>query len=301
MDKQTIGFIGLGIMGKPMAKNLLKAGYPLAVYNRSPGPIEEIVALGAERTSSPKEVARKSRVIITMLPDGPDLEQVVLGPGGVLEGLTKGSIVIDMSSISPLIARKVAEEVERKGGEMLDAPVSGGQTGAVQGTLAIMVGGKQDVFNKCVPILNAMGKTVTLVGTVGAGQTAKLANQMVVAINIAALSEALIFAVKFGVDPEVLIRAIRGGLAGSNVMDAKAPMIVARDFRAGFRIKLHQKDLRNTISAATERNIPLPFTSLIQQIIGALVNDGKGNLDHSSIVLFFENMAKTEIRRQVSG
>jgi 2-hydroxy-3-oxopropionate reductase len=246
-------------------------------------------------------VASKSCVIITILPDGPDLEQVVLGPGGVLEGLRKGSILIDMSSISPLVARRVAAEVERKGGEMLDAPVSGGQTGAVQGTLAIMVGGKQDVFNKCLPILKAMGKTVTLVGTVGAGQTTKLANQMLVAINLAALSEALVFAVKSGVNPEVLVRAIQGGLAGSNVMDAKAPMILARDFTAGFRLKLHQKDLRNAISAATEHNIPLPFTSMIQQIIGALVNDGKGDLDHSAIILFFENMAKAEVKRQAIG
>jgi 2-hydroxy-3-oxopropionate reductase len=297
LAKGNVGFIGLGIMGKPMAKNLLKACYHLAVYNRSAKSVDELVALGAERMSSSKQVAENSDVIITMLPDGPDVEQAILGPAGVLEGLRKGAVVIDMSSISPLVAEKVAAEVEKKGGEMLDAPVSGGESGAIQGTLAIMVGGKRDVYNKCLPTLSAMGKNITLVGGAGAGQIAKLANQIVVAINIAGLSEALVFAAKLGIDPEILIRAIRGGLAGSAIMENKVPLIISRNFTPGFRTRLHQKDLRNALSTAAEYNIPLPLTSFVQQILNALVNDGKGELDHSAIVLSFENLAKTQAKK----
>jgi len=298
LTKAKIGFVGLGIMGKPMSKNLMKAGYSLVVYDVRPEPLEELVSLGAEKAGSSKEVARKNDVIITMLPDGPNVEQAILGPNGVMEGLRPGSTVIDMSSISPIVARKIAAEVEKKGGEMLDAPVSGGELGAIQGTLAIMVGGKEEVFNAHLPILKTMGKTVTLVGGSGAGQIAKLANQIVVGINIEALSEALVFGMKAGVDPELLFQAIRGGLAGSAVMEAKAPMIMDRNFKAGFRMRLHQKDLRNALLAATEYNIPLPVTALVQQMINALVNDGKGDLDHSSIALFIEGLAKTEVRRK---
>lgn len=300
MEKQNIGFIGLGIMGKPMSKNLIKAGCRLIVYDVNPKPVDELVSLGAERAGSSREVAQKSDVTITMLPDGPDVEQAVLGPKGVLEGLRRGAIVIDMSSISPIVAKTVSAEVEKKGGEMLDAPVSGGEPGAVQGTLAIMVGGKEAVFNRCLPLLQAMGKSVTRVGGAGAGQVAKLANQIVVAINIEALSEALVFAAKSGVDPEVLVQAIRGGLAGSAVMEAKAPMIMDRNFKPGFKVRLHQKDLRNALSAAEKYNVPLPLTSLVQQIINSLVNDGKGEFDHSSIALFVENMAKAEVSRRIS-
>ena len=300
LDRKKIGFIGLGIMGKPMARNLLKAGYSLAVYNRSRKPVDELVAHGAEGMSSAKEVAERSEVVITMLPDGPDVERVILGPGGVLEGLRRSSVVIDMSSVSPLVAKRVALEAEKTGGEMLDAPVSGGEPSAIQGTLAIMVGGKKEVFDECLPILLAMGNSVTFVGAVGAGQTAKLANQMVVAVNIAALSEALVFAVKSGVDPEVLVGAIRGGLAGSNVLEAKAPMIMRRDFKPGFRVRLHQKDLRNALSAAADCNVPLPVTSLVQQMLGALVNAGQGELDHSAMIMFFENLANAEVRPSAS-
>lgn len=285
-------------MGRPMSKNLLKAGYHLVVYDVAPGPVEELVGLGAEKAGSSKEVSQKSDVVITMLPDGPDVEKAVLGPGGVLEGLKRDATVVDMSSISPITAKKVATEVERRGGRMLDAPVSGGEIGAVQATLAIMVGGRKDVFDACLPLLKTMGKTVTLVGESGAGQVAKLANQIVVAINIEALSEALVFGTKAGVDPEILFQAIRGGLAGSTVMENKAPMIIDRNFKPGFRIRLHQKDLRNALSAATEYNVPLPVTGLVQQMITSLVNDGKGDLDHSGIDLFIENLAKTEVRRK---
>jgi len=295
---QRIGFIGLGIMGNPMSKNLLKAGYHLIVNDVDPRPVKELVGLGAQTMDSSRKVAENSDLIITMLTDGPQVEQVILGQDGVLNGLKKGTIVIDMSSISPIVARKVAAEVEKGGGEMLDAPVSGGEPGAIQGTLAIMVGGKESVFNECLPLLKAMGRSITLVGGSGAGQIAKLANQMVVAINIAAVSEALVFAMKAGVDPETLVQAIRGGLAGSTVLEAKAPMMMDRNFKPGFRIKLHQKDLRNALSAGAEYGVPLPITSLVQQMINGLVGDGKGDLDHSGIALFVENMSKTEIKRK---
>lgn len=288
-------------MGRPMSKNLLKAGYGLTVHSRSSGPVDELVGLGAERADSPREVAERSDVVITMLPDGADVEKVVSGDDGVLAGMRKGAVLIDMSSISPVVTGRIAAEVQSRGGEALDAPVSGGETGAVQGTLAIMVGGKRDVFDACLPILKTMGKSVTLVGGPGAGQVAKLANQIIVAVNIEALSEALVFASKAGVDPAVLVQAIRGGLAGSAVMEAKAPKIIGRDFKAGFRIRLHQKDLRNALSAAGEYSVPLPVTSLVQQMVSALVNDAKGDLDHSGIDLFIEGLAKAEVGRKGDG
>jgi len=296
--KQKIGFIGLGVMGKPMARNLLKAGYPLVVYDIRPEPVEELVKAGADRASSPKEVAEKSEVIITMLPDSPDVEEVILGEKGVLEGAKRGSIIIDMSSIAPLVSQRIARQVEEKGVEMLDAPVSGGEPGAVQGTLAIMVGGKEEVFNQCLDILKVMGKSVIRVGDIGAGGFAKLANQIIVAVNIEALSEALVLGMKAGLDPEVLYQAIRGGLAGSNVMDAKAPTMIQRNFKPGFRLKLHQKDLKNALETARDLQVPLPVTSLVQQMIGALVVDGKGDLDHSVILNFIEGMAKTEVKKR---
>jgi 2-hydroxy-3-oxopropionate reductase len=298
-QQQKIGFIGLGIMGKPMSKNLLKAGYRLIVCDIDPRPVKELVDLGAEAADSPMMAAKRSNIIITMLPDGPQVEQVILGRDGVLTGLKRGSIVIDMSSISPIVARKIASEVGKRGGETLDAPVSGGEPGAIQGTLAIMVGGKDSVFNECLPLFKAMGKSITLVGGAGAGQTTKLANQIVVAINIAGVSEALVFAMKAGVNPETMVQAIRGGLAGSAVLEAKAPMMMDRNFKPGFRIRLHQKDLRNALSTAAECGVPLPLTSLVQQMINGLVGDGKGDLDHSAIALFVENMSKTEIKRKV--
>ena len=294
--REKIGFIGVGIMGKPMAKNLLKAGYHLIVHDINPIPVEELVKLGAEKADSPAEVAEKSDVVITMLPDSPDAEKVILGENGVLEGIKEGSIIIDMSSISPIVSKRIAKESKKKGIEMLDTPVSGGEPGAIKGTLAIMVGGNKSTFDKCLDILNKMGESITYVGEYGAGQTVKLANQIIVALNIAAVGEALVLGKKAGVDPELLYKAIRGGLAGSAVLDAKAPMILNRDFKPGFKIKLHQKDLRNTLLTASELNIPLPLTSLVQQMITALINEGYEDLDHSAIVRFIENLSKTEIK-----
>ncbi|MFB3777950.1 MAG: 2-hydroxy-3-oxopropionate reductase [Bryobacteraceae bacterium] len=292
-----IGFIGLGIMGKPMSKNLLKAGHKLVVYDLVAAPVEEVVAAGAERGASAKDVASRSEVIITMLPDGPEVEQAVLGPDGVLEGVKPGSLVIDMSSISPIVAQKVGAALGAKGVDFIDAPVSGGEPKAIDGTLAIMVGGKQAAFDRAEPILKAMGSSVTLTGAVGAGNVTKLANQIMVACNIAAMGEALVLASKAGLDPEVVFNAVKGGLAGSTVLNAKAPMVVSGNFKPGFRIRLHHKDLRNALLAAESLKVSLPITSLVQQMLVALINDGKGDLDHSGIVQFIEQMAKAEARK----
>jgi len=292
-----VGFIGLGIMGKPMSKNLIKAGHKLVVYDVVSAPVEEVVAAGAERGASAKDVASRADIIVTMLPDGPEVEQAILGPNGVLEGVKAGALVIDMSSISPIVAQKVGAALEAKGVDFIDAPVSGGEPKAIDGTLAIMVGGKQAVFDKATPILKAMGSSVTLTGAVGAGNVTKLANQIMVACNIAAMGEALVLASKAGLDPEVVFNAVKGGLAGSAVLNAKAPMVVSRNFRPGFRIRLHQKDLRNALLAGESLKVSLPITSLVQQMLVALINDGKGELDHSGIVQFVEQLAKTEAKK----
>ncbi len=292
-----IGFIGLGIMGKPMSKNLLKAGHSLVVYDVVPGPLAEVVEAGAARGESCADTASRSDVIVTMLPDGPEVEAAVLGPGGVLEGARAGSVVVDMSSISPIVAQKVAAACAAKGVDFLDAPVSGGEPKAIDGTLAIMVGGKSEVFEKVQPILAKLGASVTLTGAVGAGNVTKLANQIMVACNIAAMGEALVLATRAGLDPEVVFNAVKGGLAGSTVLNAKAPMVIARNFKPGFRIKLHQKDLRNALLAAESMKVSLPFTAMAQQILIALMNDGKGDLDHSAIVTFIEDMAGVEVKK----
>lgn len=283
-------------MGKPMAKNLLSAGYQLIVHDINPVPVDELVKLGAEKADNPAEIAEKSDIVITMLPDSPDVEKVILGENGVLEGIKEGSIIIDMSSISPIVSRTIATEAKKKGVDILDAPVSGGEPGAIKGTLAIMVGGTKSTFDACLDILQTMGKDITYVGEYGAGQTVKLANQIIVALNIAAVGEALVLGKKAGVDPGQLYKAIRGGLAGSSVLDAKVPMILSRDFKPGFRMRLHQKDLRNTLLTASKLNVPLPLTSLVQQMITALINEGCGDLDHSAIVRFTENLSKIEIK-----
>jgi 2-hydroxy-3-oxopropionate reductase len=292
-----IGFIGLGIMGKPMARNLLKAGYALVVYDVAPSPVAELTGAGAEAGRSSADTASRTEMVITMLPDGPDVEKAVLGPGGVLEGARPGALVVDMSSISPTVSQKVAAACTEKGVEFLDAPVSGGEPKAVDGTLAIMVGGKPEVFEKALPVLQKMGSSVTLTGPAGAGNVTKLANQIMVACNIAAMGEALVLATRAGLDPEVVFNAVKGGLAGSTVLNAKAPMAIARNFKPGFRIRLHQKDLRNALLAAESMKVSLPITSLVQQMLMALMNEGKGDLDHSAIVTFIERMAGAEIKK----
>jgi 2-hydroxy-3-oxopropionate reductase len=295
-----VAFIGLGIMGKPMSRNLLKAGYSLIVYDVVPGPVNEIAEAGATRAASGREAAAQAEVIITMLPDGPDVEAAVLPPGGILDGAQRGSTIVDMSSISPLVSQKVGAACAAKGVNFLDAPVSGGEPKAIDGTLAIMVGGRPDVFDKVAPILQKMGSSVTLTGPVGAGNVTKLANQIMVACNIAAMGEALVLATKAGLDPEVVFNAVKGGLAASTVLNAKAPMVISRNFKPGFRIQLHQKDLRNALLAAESMKVGLPLTSLVQQMLVALINDGKGNLDHSGIVTFIEQMAGIEVKKPLA-
>jgi 2-hydroxy-3-oxopropionate reductase len=292
-----IGFIGLGIMGKPMTRNLMKAGHSVIVYDVVAGAVDEMVAAGAIRGESCSDVAARTKILVTMLPDGPEVEQAVLGAKGVLEGASQGSIVVDMSSISPLVAQKVAGACSEKGVEFIDAPVSGGEPKAVDGTLAIMAGGKPEIFEKVKPILEKMGSSVTLTGPVGAGNVTKLANQIMVACNIAAMGEALVLATKAGLDPEVVFNAVKAGLAGSTVLNAKAPMVISRNFKPGFRIRLHQKDLRNALLTAESMKVPLPLTSLLQQILMSLMNDGKGDLDHSAIVNFIEDLAGIEVKK----
>ena len=284
-------------MGKPMSRNLMKAGHKLVVYDLVPESVEAVVADGAAPGASAADAAARTDIVITMLPDGPEVEQAILGPGGVLEGARVGTLVIDMSSISPLVAQKAGAACAAKGVDFLDAPVSGAEPGAIAGTLAIMVGGKPEVFDRAVPVLKAMGASVTLTGPVGAGNVTKLANQIMVACNIAAMGEALVLAAKAGLDPEVVFNAVKGGLAGSNVLNAKAPMVIARNFKPGFRIRLHQKDLRNALLAAESMKVGLPITSLVQQMLIALINDGKGDFDHSGIVTFLENLAQTEVKK----
>lgn len=298
-SKPTIGFIGLGIMGKPMAKNLIKAGYSLIVHNRSKASVDELVKEGAQPAKSPMEIARQADIVITMLPNSPDVELVVLGKNGILEGAKASTIIIDMSSIEPLVSQKIAAEAAKNDMEFLDAPVSGGEPGAIQGTLAIMVGGKENIFNKCLPIFEALGKSVVRVGEVGAGGFAKLANQIIVALNIAAMSEAYVLGQKAGLDPEKLFQAIRGGMAGSHVMEAKIPMIVDRNFKPGFKIKLHDKDIKNALATAAGLQVPLPLTGLVEQFLAALVVDGKGELDHSAIIQFTEKLAQVEVRKEI--
>ena len=295
---KKIGFVGLGIMGKPMAKNLLKAGYELVVFDINQEAVAEVVAAGAVKAENAKEVAAKSEAVITMLPNSPHVKTAVLGENGVLAGAKPGLILIDMSSIAPLAAQEVAAAVAKQGVEMLDAPVSGGEPKAIDGSLSIMVGGKQEIFDRCVELLSKMGKSVVRCGDIGAGNTTKLANQIIVALNIAALSEALVLATKAGVDPELVFNAIRGGLAGSTVMEAKAPMILAGNFKPGFKIDLHIKDLANAIETGHDVGVPLPLTSSVMEILQALKVDGKGQNDHSGIAMHYEKMAKVEARKQ---
>lgn len=296
-----IGFIGLGIMGKPMSKNLLKAGHTVVVLDVNRSAVEELIAAGAQTAARPSDIARQVELVITMLPNSPEVKQVVLGPEGVIEGAQAGLIVADMSSIAPLAAREVAAKLAEKGVEMLDAPVSGGQPKAMDGTLSVMVGGKQEVFDRCFPVLKAMAASVVRVGDIGAGNVAKLANQVVVALNIAAVSEALVLAAKAGVEPELVFQAIRGGLAGSTVMEAKAPLMLDRKFNPGFRINLHIKDLSNALDTGHQFGAPLPLTAAVMEIMQALKIDDMGDCDHGALVRYFEKQAKIELKRPAAG
>lgn len=287
-----IGFIGLGVMGKPMSRNLLKAGYSLVVFNRSRQAMDELAAEGAKIADSPAEVAKQCDRIITMLPNSPQVRQVLLGENGILQRARPESIVIDTSSIAPIAAREIAAELAQKQISMLDAPVSGGQAGAIKGTLSIMVGGKEDVFEACRPILNAMGSSVVRVGEIGAGNVAKLTNQAIVAINIAAVAEGLTLAAKAGVDPAAVFEAIRGGSAGSKMLEAKGPLMLQNKHDPGFRLRLHIKDLGNVLETGHEVGAPLPLSSAVMEMMQILKADGYLDLDNSILVKYYKKLAE---------
>ncbi|MFU2016885.1 2-hydroxy-3-oxopropionate reductase [Peribacillus butanolivorans] len=293
---KKIGFIGLGIMGKPMSFNLLKAGYELTVYDINTQTVEALVEAGA-KAGTPTEMGETCDVIITMLPASHHVKQVVLGENGILETATEGTVIIDMSSISPVVSVEIANEAAKQGVEMMDAPVSGGEPKAVDGSLAIMVGGKESVFESVKDVLHSIGTDVTLVGKNGSGVTAKLANQIIVNLNIAAMSEALVLAAKAGIDVEKMYHAIRGGLAGSAVLDAKVPLILDRNFVAGGRIDINLKDITNVMETAHEIGVPLPLSSQLLEIFHALKVDGKAGDDHGGIVQYYEKLANVEVRR----
>jgi len=288
---QAIGFVGLGIMGRPMARNLLKAGYSLVVHSRSRAPVEEIVKAGATAAASPREVAAQCDVLITMLPNSPDVEQVALGPGGIIEGARRGLILADMSTISPIVSQKVGKALEAKGVAMLDAPVSGGEKGAIDGALSIMVGGDQGVFDRVLPIFQAMGKTITLLGPLGFGGFTKLANQIIVAVNLTALAEALTLGKKAGLDRDLLLTALAGGLAGSKCLEQKRPNYLANTYNPGFKIDLHYKDLGLIMESARALGVPLPATAVVQELFSALRVKGRGGLDHSGVITLLEDLA----------
>jgi 2-hydroxy-3-oxopropionate reductase len=290
-----IGFIGLGIMGRPMAKNLIKAGHELVVDEHHEETTAEMAAAGAQRGGRPAEIARQVDLVITMLPNSPDVREVALGADGIVNGAHRGLVYVDMSSIAPLVSREVAGALADKGIATLDAPVSGGEPKAIEGTLSIMVGGDRAVFDQVRDVLAAMGSSVVHVGAIGAGNTAKLANQVVVALNIAAVAEAFVLAEKAGVRPASVLEAIRGGLAGSTVLEAKAPMMLAHDFAPGFRIDLHVKDLLNALDTSHEVGVPLPLTAAVLEMMTALKAAGHGRDDHSGLLRHYETLASTRI------
>jgi 2-hydroxy-3-oxopropionate reductase len=298
---EKIGFIGLGIMGKPMATNLLMAGYPLVVHDIDHTRVNELVKKGAEGADSPKQVAQNCDVVITMLPDSPEVEEVVLGENGLLEAATPEMIIVDMSSINPMTTVRMAKEAQKKGVRMLDAPVSGGEPGAIAGSLAIMVGGNKDDFERCKQIFEKMGKSIVHVGKIGSGQVTKLANQIIVALNLAAIGEGFVLAMKAGVDPRLVFEAIRGGLAGSRALEQKASKIFSGDFKPGFREELHVKDLNNALKAGDSLGVPLFLTSMVNQMFKHLTVKGEEKNDHCGIIHFMEEMAGCQVRATEKG
>ena len=292
-----IGFIGLGIMGKPMARNLAMAGYDLVIYNRSRDDVDTLLAEGDQfqAAASPREVAERTKAIITMLPDSPDVRDVVFGENGLLPAIDKGHLLIDMSTIAPATAVEVDAALRERGARALDAPVSGGDKGAIAGTLSIMVGGDDGDFHRAMPLFEAMGETIVHVGGAGAGQIVKACNQVVVAINYAAVSEALVLGAKAGVDPEKIVEVLSGGLAASRVLELKGPSMVAHQFEPGFRVDLHRKDLGIARSTAAENSAPIPVTAVVSQLFEAAAAAGKGDRDHSALVTVYEELARFTI------
>ena len=294
----TVGFVGLGIMGKPMARNLLRAGYSLVVYNRSTASVEELVAAGASAAESLAEVAQKSEAVITMLPNSADVEAVVLRRGGLIHSFRAGQLFIDMSTINPLVSQSIGRSLAETGVGMLDAPVSGGEQGAIDGVLSIMVGGEETDLARAMLLFEALGKTITHMGPLGSGGFTKLANQIMVAINLAGIGEALVFGARSGVDPRKMVKALSGGLAGSRCLEQKAEKILTGDFTPGFKIDLHAKDLTLIHEAAHSLGVPIPTTSIVQQFFTSLQQRNRGNYDHSGLITFFEDLACTKVRRE---
>lgn len=290
----TVGFIGLGIMGRPMAKNLIEAGYDLVVHNRSPEKAEELASEGATAAGSPREVAEGSDVIITMLPDSPQVEEVLAGNEGVFEGVSEGALIVDMSTISPVVTEELAKRAGARGASMLDAPVSGGDVGAIEGTLSIMVGGSGEDFERARPLFDVMGKTVTHVGPSGTGQVTKAANQIVVALTIEAVSEALVLGSKGGVAPEKILDVLSGGLAGNKVMEVKREKFLSHTFDPGFRSELHHKDLGIALAAGREYGVALPITAIVDQMLLTMRQKGWGEEDHSALLKVLEGQSGLE-------
>ena len=286
MDK--VGFVGLGIMGTSMARNLIEDGHELVIHNRTRAKAEKLAKLGAEVATSPREVAGRSDVIITMLPGPPEVEEVLAGENGLLEGVREGSLIVDMSTSSPLLAQELSRTANTRGVGMLDAPVSGGDIGAIEGTLSIMVGGEKEDFERARPLFEAMGKTIVHVGAAGAGQTVKACNQIVVALVIEAVSEALVLGSKAGVKPEKVIEVLSGGLAANKVMEVKGEKFLSHDFAAGGKVEYHRKDLGIALAAGREYGVALPVTALVDQLFGTLVAQGKGGWDHSALITLIE-------------
>jgi 2-hydroxy-3-oxopropionate reductase len=293
---EKIGFVGLGLMGRPMARNLLEAGYELVVHNRSQGKVEELVAEGAEAAESPREVAENSGVVFTMLPGPPEVREVVLGEDGLLRGAVEGSLLVDMSTSSPVLAKELARIAREQGVGMLDAPVSGGDVGAKEGTLSIMVGGDEEDFVRAKPLFEVMGKTVVHVGKSETGQTVKACNQIVVALNIEAVSEALVLGSKAGVDPAKVIEVLSGGLANNSVMEVKAEKFLSRDFEPGGKVESHHKDLGIALEAGREHEVPLPVTAIVDQMFEALMVKGRSGWDHSTLITLIEEWAGHDTR-----
>ncbi len=291
----NVGFIGLGIMGKPMARNLLKAGYPLVVNNRSRGAVKELSEEGAQAAADSKEVAERSEIIITMLPDSQDVELVYAGEQGIFSAVKSGTLLIDMSSILPAVARKLATEAEQHGCDMLDAPVSGGEAGAIAASLSIMIGGKAVAVERAMPLFQALGRNIVHVGAAGAGQLTKAANQMVVGTTIAIVSEALVLAAKAGVDPTKVRQALLGGFAQSKILEAHGQKMLDRNFKPGFRIRLHEKDMKIALATGSAYGVPLMVTGVVGQMMTAMKGMGNGDLDHSGLVKFVEELAQTEL------
>ena len=292
---ETVGFIGLGIMGKPMAKNLMEAGYDLVVHNRSPEKAEELAGEGATAAGTPREVAEGCDVVITMLPDSPQVEEVLSGEGGVFEGVREGALIVDMSTISPVVTESLSARAKEKGASLLDAPVSGGDVGAIEGTLSIMVGGSEEDFERAKPLFEVMGKTVTHVGPTGAGQVTKAANQIVVALTIEAVSEALVLGSKGGVSPEKILDVLGGGLAGNKVMEVKREKFLSHNFDPGFRSELHHKDLGIALAAGREYGVALPVTAVVDQMLLTMRRKGWGGEDHSALLRIIEDQSGHEI------